>query len=250
MGAETDKRYTISEAAKIIGIEQSVLRSTEKLLGLEIPRSEGNRRYYREAEVALLKDVQKLREEGFTLRMIKLLMPKLSEVMGLKAEERRIIRLRMKKILADLQEDEEDETMTVHKKEKETTRQLGRQAQRLRELAGAEEQEENLPAKLSAEASGTPAELFRESEQGYAIFGTVVTELLEQNNKTLLDEMDLRIAQRIMKEMNYLFRERENMEEERYRKLDRTIREYQTARQQTAMEEERRGRGLFRRGVR
>ena len=34
--------------------------------------------------------------------------------------------------------------------------------------------------------------------------------------------------------MNYLFRERESLEEERYRKLDRTIREYQAARQQTA----------------
>ncbi len=240
----TDAKYSISETAKMIGIEQSVLRSTEKQLGLEIPRSEGNRRYYREAEVTLLKDVQRLREEGFTLRMIKLLLPKLTEVMDLKAEERRIIRLRMKKILADMQEDEEGEAVPVHKKEM-PKQQLGRQAQRLRELTGTEEQEENLPAKL---AQDKPSELFLENEQGYAVFGTVMTELLMQNNKALLDEMDLRIAQRIMKEMNYLFRERENMEEERYRKLDRTIREYQNARQQTAMEEERRG--LFRRGFR
>lgn len=245
MGAETGKKYTISETARMMGVEQSVLRSTEKQLGLEIPRSEGNRRYYGEAEVALLKDVQKLREEGFTLRMIKLLMPRLPEVMGLKAEERRVIRLRMKKILADLQEDEEDEMVPVHKREKEEVKQLGRQAQRLRELTGIEEREDNLPAKLSKEV---PSELFGESEQGYAFFGSVMTELLAQNNKALLDEMDMRIAQRIMKEMNYLFRERENIEEERYRKLDRTIREYQNARQQTAMEEERRG--LFRRGFR
>lgn len=219
-----DAKYSISETAKMIGIEQSVLRTTEKQLGLEIPRSEGNRRYYREAEVTLLKDVQKLREEGFTLRMIKLLLPKFTEVMALTAEERRVIRLRMKKILADMQEDEEGEAVPVHNKEKEMPKQqLGRQAQRLRELTGTE-------------------------EQGYAAFGTVMTELLMQNNKALLDEMDMRISQRIMKEMNYLFREQEDMEEERYRKLDRTIREYQSARQQAAMEEERRG--LFRRGFR
>lgn len=247
MGAGANRKYTISETAKMIGIEQSVLRSTEKQLGLEIPRSEGNRRYYREAEVTLLKDVQKLRDEGFTLRMIKLLLPKLPEVMSLQAEERRIIRLRMKKILADMQEteDEEDEAVNVHKKGKDVSKQLGRQAQRLRELA--EEQEENLPANLSKDM---PSELLMEmeSEQGYAVFGTVMMELLTQNNKALLEEMDMRIAQRIMKEMNYLFRERENVEEERYRKLDRTIREYQNARQQTAMEEERKG--LFRRGFR
>ncbi|MGN0507211.1 MAG: MerR family transcriptional regulator [Lachnospiraceae bacterium] len=211
MDAGAEERYTISEIAKMMGIEQSVLRSTEKQLGLEIPRSEGNRRYYREAEVTLLKDVQKLREEGFTFRMIKLLLPKLSEVLELKTEERRSLRLKMKKILADMQAEEEEEDTSVAK----------------------------IP-------NGEPVEGTEENGQAYAVFGTVMTELLTQNNKALLEEMDTRIAQRIMKEMNYLFRERESLEEERYRKLDRTIREYQAARQQTAIEEERRG--FFRRG--
>ena len=76
----------------------------------------------------------------------------------------------------------------------------------------------------------------------YTGFGGAVTELLRQNNESLLQEMDERISNKILKEMNYLFRERENLEEERYRKLDRTIREYQVARQRNAMEEERKKR--------
>ena len=65
-------------------------------------------------------------------------------------------------------------------------------------------------------------------------------EVLNQNNQVLLEKMDERISNRILKEMNFLFRERENLEEERYRKLDRTIRECQTARQRFSLEEERR----------
>ncbi len=73
----------------------------------------------------------------------------------------------------------------------------------------------------------------------YSGFGGAVLEVLKQNNQVLLEKMDERIADRILKEMNFLFRERENLEEERYRKLDRTIRECQVARQRFSLEEER-----------
>ena len=82
----------------------------------------------------------------------------------------------------------------------------------------------------------------RNMQRMYSGFGGAVTELLRQNNESLLLQMDERISNRILKEMNYLFRERENLEEERYRKLDRTIREFQTARQRKSMEEERKKR--------
>ena len=73
----------------------------------------------------------------------------------------------------------------------------------------------------------------------YSGFGGVLMEVLNQNNQLLLEKMDERISDRILKEMNFLFRERENLEEERYRKLDRTIRECQVTRQRFSLEEER-----------
>lgn len=73
----------------------------------------------------------------------------------------------------------------------------------------------------------------------YSGFGGAIMEVLNQNNQVLLEKMDERISGRILKEMNFLFRERENLEEERYRKLDRTIRECQVARQRFSLEEER-----------
>lgn len=213
-----EDRYSISEVAKILQIEQNNLRSIERQLELVIPRGEGNRRYYREEDVQLLKDIQLLRAEGFRFRMIKMILSNISEVVALESGERKRLRLRMKKIISETPDEMSEEVP---------------ECQEQRELAVMDKQ--------------AVAETEHIEMKGYAVFGAAMNELLQCNNKLLLEEMDTRISQRIMKEMNYLFRERENLEEERYRKLDRTIREYQTARQTMAIQEERRGLFLKRR---
>ena len=97
-----------------------------------------------------------------------------------------------------------------------------------------------MPEQKTREVTVSEAE--KSFQRMYSGFGGAVTELLRQNNEALLKQMEERVSDKILKEMNYLFRERENLEEERYRKLDRTIRECQAARQRTALEEERKKR--------
>ncbi len=147
---------------------------------------------------------------------------------------------------------EGETVLTYVKKLKEegfTTEQIGKLLPKLEEVvmlkeADRKELRERLEVLLGHEEE--KAELVSESERSfqrmYTGFGGAVTELLRQNNAALLEQMDERISQKILKEMNYLFRERENLEEERYRKLDRTIREHQAARQRTSIEEERKKR--------
>lgn len=214
-----EEQYTISEVSKLLRIEQNNLRTMERQLELPIPRNEGNRRYYRSEEVQLLKEILTLRGEGFQLRMIKLLLPRLPEIMQLESSERRRLRQQMKRILNDSAEAEE--------LQEEEHQQL--QEERLCTL---KQQEVEMP----------------EISAGYAKFSAAMTELMKSNNRALLEEMDERIANRIMKEMNYLFRERENMEEERYRKLDRTIREHQAARRQLPLGSERERTVFWKRG--
>lgn len=209
-----EEQYTISEVSKLLRIEQNNLRTMERQLGLPIPRNEGNRRYYRSEEVQLLKEILTLRGEGFQLRMIKLLLPRLPEIMQLESSERRRLRQQMKRILNDSAEAEE--------------------LQETEDAQEEEEQREERPCPLEQQEVEIP-----EISAGYAKFSAAMTELMKNNNRALLEEMDERIANRIMKEMNYLFRERENMEEERYRKLDRTIREHQAARRQLTFGQER-----------
>ena len=55
-----EKRYIISDASKMLGVESHVLRYWEEELNVSIPRNEMGHRYYTENHINLLKkDVYK-----------------------------------------------------------------------------------------------------------------------------------------------------------------------------------------------
>ncbi len=56
----------------------------------------------------------------------------------------------------------------------------------------------------------------------------IVKEALAENNQALGREVGESVGDRVLKEMNYLMREQDELEEERYRKLDAAIRELHT----------------------
>ena len=53
----------------------------------------------------------------------------------------------------------------------------------------------------------------------------IVKEALAENNEDLGREVGEHVGDRVLKEMNYLMREQDEQEEERFRKLDAAIRE-------------------------
>ena len=75
-----DKGYMISDASKMIEVENHVLRYWEEELELPIPRNEMGHRYYRESDIKLLRTVKDLKEQGFQLRAIKKLLPDLGRL--------------------------------------------------------------------------------------------------------------------------------------------------------------------------
>ena len=52
-----EKRYIISEAAKLVDVEAHVLRYWEDELEIEIPRNEMGHRYYTDKLIALFKEI-------------------------------------------------------------------------------------------------------------------------------------------------------------------------------------------------
>lgn len=52
----------------------------------------------------------------------------------------------------------------------------------------------------------------------------IVKQAIEENNRELGKEVGEQVGDRVLKEMNYLMREQDEQEEERYRKLDEAIR--------------------------
>ncbi|MCR5704246.1 MAG: MerR family transcriptional regulator [Eubacterium sp.] len=67
------KRYMISDTSKMLGIESHVLRYWEEELDIVIPRNEMGHRYYTEFHINLLRNVKKLKQQGYGLRAIKMM---------------------------------------------------------------------------------------------------------------------------------------------------------------------------------
>jgi DNA-binding transcriptional MerR regulator len=75
-----DIRYIISEASKRIEVEQHTLRYWEEELDLYIPRNEMGHRYYQEEDIEVFKTIKVLKEKGYQLRAIKMLLPDIQKL--------------------------------------------------------------------------------------------------------------------------------------------------------------------------
>lgn len=75
-------------------------------------------------------------------------------------------------------------------------------------------------------------------EQFKAIIGSIVTQSLRENNVVLGGEISDTVSTKVLKEMDYLMRMREEAEEERYKRLDETIRSCQRSNKEAAVMKE------------
>ena len=220
-------RYIISDAAKQMEVEPHVLRYWEEELEVEIPRNEMGHRYYRDEDIKLMSGVKFLKEKGFQLKAIRLLLPEMDKIIALDA--RRLLELRDRLELAMNQEELRQQREEELKENTDNVVQLTQV--RNREAA----------VSVAAEGERKPEEL-PEPERKLLQFKTfmneIVREAVAENNRTLTDNLTESIA----KEMEYQMRRKEMLEEERYKKLDRTIREYQQSQKQVAAAKESGGR--------
>jgi DNA-binding transcriptional MerR regulator len=67
-------RYMISDAANIVAVESHVLRYWEDELELTVPRNELGHRYYTQENVDQFLRIKQLKEEGYQLKAIKILL--------------------------------------------------------------------------------------------------------------------------------------------------------------------------------
>lgn len=183
-----ETRFMISDAARQIGVETHVLRNWEDELELTIGRTELGHRYYTEKTIYLFQKVKELREKGFQLKAIKVLIPEIQ-----KKED-------------FIKEAGEEKKKEVEKAASDTTAVT------------------SLPVSVDLDK----LEKFEE------IVGNVVKQALQENNV----ELENRISDTVVKEMELLMQIREEKEEERYRNLDETIRMYQKKRQMVAATKE------------
>ena len=158
-------RYMISDAASVVNVESHVLRYWEEELELNIPRNEMGHRYYTEENIRQFQKIKELKEQGYQLKAIKMLLQQMDEESG-------------------------DEKTSI----------------------------------VPVNSAVKPADAMSRMEQFQMIMTDIVRKAVEENNRDLGKEVGDQVGERVLKEMNYLMREQEEQEEERFRKLDAAIR--------------------------
>lgn len=207
-----EKIYQVSEAAEELETEVYTLRYWENQLGIEVPRNAAGHRYYEEAQIILFRNVKRLKAAGFGLRQIKAMGERMSAVAELSDEKLEGLRKRIAGM------ESEQETVFCGAK---TEKQEGKERF-------------SLCVSDSAKSITTDA---KEQADGVRLLQEGMTrwlgEMLQRNNEQLTQKIEDGVSERMARELRFLFRQQEEQEEERYRRLDRTIREHQQARANT-----------------
>lgn len=177
------KRYIISDAAQLIDVESHVLRYWEEELELKVPRNELGHRYYTKENIEQFQKIKELKEKGYQLKAIKMLIH--GETPLLTGEKEEPVEKNLPTVL------------------------------------------ENLPQKICSEEK-ILSQLGPEEkmEQFQNMMTGIVKKAIEENNQSLGISVGEQVGEQVLKEMNYLMREQEDMAEEHYRKLDEAIRQH------------------------
>lgn len=182
-------RYMISDAADMVHVETHVLRYWEEELELSIPRNEMGHRYYTRENIKEFQRIKELKEQGYQLRAIRMILHngKLDD------------------LYVNTMDEEPVETSL---------------AKNLTYMTAVPNNNVTSQAKKET-SSCTPEERMAQFRE---LMSDIVGQAIAQNNEALSETIGKDVQERVLKEMNYLMREQEAAQEERYRKLDAAIR--------------------------
>ena len=179
-------RYMISDAADMVHVETHVLRYWEEELDLTIPRNEMGHRYYTRDNIKEFQKIKDLKDQGYQLKAIR---------------------------------------MILHNGELEPLTPP-----------------ESMPQEINRMPVSSPAEVLQVPQQVQAVesvskltpeermcqfrelMSDIVGQAIAQSNEELSQTIGKDVQELVLKEMNYLMREQDEAQEERYRKLDAAIR--------------------------
>ena len=182
-------RYMISDAADMVHVETHVLRYWEEELDLTIPRNEMGHRYYTRDNIKEFQKIKDLKDQGYQLRAIRMI---------LHSDELENLEHMKEEIKAKLTEDS-------------TNKEFALNSTKQQEMLSPLQSTENL----------SPEERMSQFRE---LMSDIVGRAVAQNNEELSQTIGRDMQEMVLKEINYLMREQDNAEEERYKKLDAAIR--------------------------
>lgn len=186
--------YLISDASKKVDVESHVLRYWEDELELAIPRNEMGHRYYTEAHIRLFRQIKDLKEKGYQLKAIKTALDKIIE----DGQE------------AVIPDELLEEQVTQALKESAVVIDMG-------EGTGL------APVQNPAQVVVAQEKM----DQFQEIMNHIIGRALEVNNEQLSQDVSSLVNDKVIKELEYLMRVKDEKEDERYKQLDEMLRTYQ-----------------------
>ena len=193
-------RYMISDAAAAVDVETHVLRYWEDELGLDVPRNELGHRYYTRDNIKQFLRIKELKEKGYQLRAIRDMLH--SDAHGEPVNP--------------------SDTASGGKSVQPVNYpNIADQAVK-QEMSGYNPAyHDELDRYNHTYRSRTADERMDEFRE---LMSNIVGRAIALNNEELSQQISTEVQERILKEMNYLMREQDIAQEERYKKLDAAIR--------------------------
>ena len=191
--AADEQPILISDACKQLNMEAHVLRYWEEELGLPIMRNDQGYRCYTNAQLLMFQRIKILRDSGYQLKAIKLVVPRLAllDEMNKRASE-----------LPDTL----PAILPVSAKQTELARKL-----RMEEF-------EDVMNRILDEA------LCRHSADVNAqLADTICEKIGVQLDNVIAEKITEQVSTKVIKEMDYRMRLQDDEAEERFRKLDETL---------------------------
>ena len=191
-------RYMISDAAAAVDVETHVLRYWEDELGLDVPRNELGHRYYTRDNIKQFMKIKELKEKGYQLRAIRSILHHDGEVSETGANDM---------AASAISVDKQTEPMSYNNAKSNAGYQY-------KQCSQPHQPYPMYPERTSQERMDE----FRE------LMSNIVGKAIALNNEELSQQISTGVQETILKEMNYLMREQDSQQEERYKKLDMAIR--------------------------
>lgn len=196
--------YTIKEASARVGVESHVLRYWEEELKMDIHRNQMGHRYYTEHDIDVLSKVKKLKDKGLQLKAI-----------------RGYIEKRQQEI-----NDSNGSVKTTQNKDDHTD---DKNSADIKE-ENNEVKKEIVPVKSHTGIMSNEEKL----EQFQTIMNKILSNAIKENNELIGKSAGEHAANAVVNQFQGMTKEQEARAEERFRKLDQTLREIQLARKEAA----------------
>lgn len=206
-----EERYLIKEAAALVGVESHVLRYWEEELKMDIHRNGMGHRYYTKRDIELLTKVRDLKEKGLQLKAIR-------NYLEMRREQMAKTETKEEKVIPFV--DKNKSVESIHNNlPKVTENQQETTTEEKQELVSVKQQVLSNEAKM---------------EQFQQLMNRIVSKAIQENNDLIGKSAGEHAANAMVNQISGMTKEQELRAEERYRKLDQTLREIQRARQEAA----------------